>query len=416
MARSNRKNINNNKTQHASKATRCALAAMLAASLATGLTACGATGGNTDNDGGQQTANSQTQETASQQATPLTCNISKHPKFDAAMLELTAGDFAQAGFEFGDSCDVSFSNGCTLTDIPYYNGYYVNCGDPVICAYPSEDYVVIANNNAKFWTPAKLDDSCAATITLNTKGKYLDTYNALSQSYSNNRADYSSDEQFANFRALSGGKLKENFLYRGASPIDNSRNRASYASKLIERAGIKTVIDLADTAQEVSEYMAADDFNSPYFEKLYKKGKVATLSMSSDHDSAEYKHGMAKALRHLLENDGPAYIHCTEGKDRTGYVCLLIEALAGASYDEMLDDYMLTYANYYGITKEQEPERYAAVEGLYFRDFMTHLSGMEDADEDELRAIDYSECAKSYLEGCGLSSKEIAQLEELIER
>lgn len=414
MARIGRNNAGKS-AQSALKATRCALAAMLAASLATGLMACSATSSNSGNSN-QQTTSSQTQGAADQQATPLTCNISKHPKFDAAMLELTADDFAQAGLEFGDSCDVSFSNGYTLTDIPYYNGYYVNCGDPVICAYPSEDYVVIANNNAEFWTPAKLDDSCTTTITLNTKGKYLDTYKALSQSYTNDRADYSSDEQFANFRALSGGKLKENFLYRGASPIDNSRNRASYASKLIERAGVKTVIDLADTAQEVSEYMAADDFNSPYFEKLYKKGKVATLSMSSDHDSAGYKQGMAKALRHLLKNGGPAYIHCTEGKDRTGYICLLIEALAGASYDEMLDDYMLTYANYYGITKEQEPERYAAVEGLYFRDFMTHLSGMEDADEDKLRAIDYSEYAKSYLESCGLSDKEIAQLEELIER
>ena len=53
----------------------------------------------------------------------------------------------------------------------------------------------------------------------------------------------------------------------------------------------------------------------------------------------------------MTEHSGPCLIHCVEGKDRTGFVCALMLALAGASAQEIIDDYMITYYNYYGITK-----------------------------------------------------------------
>lgn len=93
----------------------------------------------------------------------------------------------------------------------------------------------------------KAQNGDTAEITLNTAGKYLATFEVLGQSYSINRNNYESDEIFANFRAMSGGNLKENFIFRGASPVDNSRNRAAVANKLLENAGIKCVIDLADS-------------------------------------------------------------------------------------------------------------------------------------------------------------------------
>ncbi len=60
---------------------------------------------------------------------------------------------------------------------------------------------------------------------------------------------------------------------------------------------------------------------------------------------------MKKMFESILDNDGPYYIHCLEGKDRTGYVCMVIEALCGASYEELVEDYFITYHNYYGIEK-----------------------------------------------------------------
>lgn len=85
-----------------------------------------------------------------QEKTTLTATVSKDPKFDSAVLSLTVDDFTNAGFSFGDSFNVEFDNGCTLTDVPYYNGYYVKTGDPVIVAYPKNEYVLIAKNNRDF--------------------------------------------------------------------------------------------------------------------------------------------------------------------------------------------------------------------------------------------------------------------------
>ena len=381
-----------------------AIAALLILALIMGMTSCGIAGS----------------DSSDRDVETLTATISKDPKFDSAVLSLTEEDFSEAGFALGDSFYVEFSNGYSLTDVPYYNGYYVKTGNPVIVAYPKNEYVLIAANNRDFWTPAGLEDGDTVEITLTTAGKYKATHEALGQSYSMDRKDYESDEAFANFRAMSGGSLKENFLYRGASPVDNSRNRAAIADALVEQAGITCIIDLADSEAEMEGYIGSEDFSSEYTKSLYEEGRDVLLAMGANYDSEEYKESVAAGMRHLLKYGGPAYIHCMEGKDRTGFVCLLIEALMGADYDEMRADYMKTYENYYGITEQGTPERYEAVLSLYFDSFMEYLARIEGtadtADTAKLKSADYVKGAKSYLTDCGMTDKEIARLLELLSK
>ena len=342
----------------------------------------------------------------------ITAVVNKDAKFDSADLNLNEEDFTNAGFALGDSLDIEFSNGETLTDVPYYNGYYAKTGNPVVVAYPNQDYVLIAKSNADLWTPLKLSDGMTVTISLNTSAKYIAVQEALGQSYSVDRNDYSSDEEFANFRALSGGNLKKDFLYRGASPVDNSRNRAAYANALVEKEGIDCIIDLADLDEDMLEYFAEDDFASDYAKKLYEDGRTAVLGMSASYSKDEYKKSVVKGLKKLIEVGGPAYIHCLEGKDRTGFVCMLIEALAGASYDEMCDDYMTTYKNYYNISENETPDRYNAVVNLYFDGFMEYISGEEDPNT--LHEMSYVDAAKQYLKDGGMTDEEIDKLIALI--
>ena len=342
----------------------------------------------------------------------ISVTVKEGDKFDCAMLDADAQDFEKAGFTLGDSCDVEFSNGFKLEDVPYFNGFYVKTGLPVIVAYPKFDYVSVANNNRDLWTPANLTNGDTAKIMLKEKGKFKSTQEALSQTYSVDRADYATDEQFSNFRALKGGNLKENFLFRGASPFDNSRGRAGVTDSLVEKSQIKTIVDLADTKEEMQAYFADASFNSAYSKSLYDEGKVAVLGMGSNYDSAEYKVSLAQGLRLLIDNGGPAYIHCMEGKDRTGFVCMLLEAFSGATYDEMEADYMQTYANYYGFTQNSDPEKYDAICSLYFNDFCQYLAG--NSDEFVLRSFDYTEPSEAYLTSCGLSGTEIESLRETI--
>ncbi len=349
---------------------------------------------------------------AEQGTLKVTATVSKDEKFGSAVLSLSEDDFKNAGFELGDSLDVIFNNGYSVADVPYYNGYYVKTGAPVVVAYPNNKYVKVALNNRDFWTAAGLEDGATAEITLNTAKKYIYTYEALGQRYSLDRNDFTSDEQYANFRAISVKKMKENFIYRGASPVDNEMSRASVVNALLQKAGVETIIDLADSEEEMQEYFADENFSSDYVKSLYEQGKDIVLSMSSNYDADSYKEGVANGMRHLLKNGGPAYIHCLEGKDRTGFVCTLLEALVGSTYDEMCADYMKTYENYYGISKSETPEKYDAIVSLYFDAFMSYLAGTEDIAA--LKTADYSGFAKRYLLDSGMTDSEVEQLTELL--
>ncbi len=350
---------------------------------------------------------------------PTLSNVSvrEDAKFHAAVVDISIDDFNALGFTLGDSCDITFSNGYTLEDVPYFNGYYVKNGAPVIVAYPSNTNVLITLNNVGIWSSAALSDGCTVSIKLNAAKKYSATQEALGQSYSLSRDNYSSDEEFSNFRALCGGNLKENFIFRGASPVDNSRNRAPYTDNLLKSNAVTCIIDLADSETDMQSYLADEDFNSNYTKSVYESDKMILLSMGSGYTTQAYKESVVKGFEFMLakdEDNAKYYVHCMEGKDRTGFVCALIEALAGASYDEMRDDYMTTYQNYYKISKESTPQKYDAVVALYFDSFMECLHGTSDLAT--IKTADHVSAAKQYLLDGGMSADSVTAFITLISK
>lgn len=342
---------------------------------------------------------------ATAQKPECTADIAEDKTFGAAEIDICQEDFLALGFQLGDSVDLTFSNGFELTDVPFFNGYYVKTGQPVLVAYPGFEKISVTYNNEGIWQQCGFSQGDRITISLNTAGKYSTTQEALGQSYSTDRSEYDSDIAFVNFRSLSGGKLKENTFFRGASPVNNSRGRAAYADRILETNNIRFVMDLADSAENLEEFVQDDDFNSPYTYQLYEEGRVALLGMSSSYGSEKFQKSLAEGLRLMMENEGPVYIHCLEGKDRTGFVCMLLEALSEASYEEMLADYMLTYSNYYGISLENTPDKYYAVADLYFNAFVEYLHGTDDIET--LKNADYSEDARAYLREAGMNEEEI---------
>ncbi len=289
-------------------------------------------------------------------------SIHENETFGGVIIDKTIEEFNALGYEYGDSVDVIFSNGYELKDVPYYDGFYAKVGDQFLLAYPGYGNIEarICSGDS-LWDVAKLKEGDTVSISRREKGKYLDKQNLLKINYTDKREDYSSDEVFANFRNVKVGNLKENILYRGASPIDNSHNRAKYVDGLIEKANIKYDVDLSDNENKIKEHFAKDDFSSDYFKKLYDDGKVSLLSMNMNYRSKAFEEKIVKALTDMSKNEGPYYIHCVEGKDRTGFLCMVIEGLLGASYEEMVNDYMITYEDYYGVEKNANKEKWDAL-------------------------------------------------------
>ena len=301
-----------------------------------------------------------------------------------------------------------FSNGVNVIDIPYYNGYYVETDEPLLVAYPGYDYIKLGiNYGDDLWNVANVSGDTTCSIFLNEPRKYLDTQKIRDIHYEDEQGDMD-DETFSNFRPMNIGGLKENMIYRGASPIDNKHNRAPVTDRLLEKYGIKYIIDLADSDEEIVNFSSKEDFNSPYFMTLYNDNKVSALSMSMQYKSEEFESKLVKGLTDMANNDGPYYIHCQEGKDRTGFVCMVVDALGGATLNEIINDYMKTYDNYYRINDINDQEKYNLIKKANIDAMIKYMT--EEKNMENLKTSDLSELAEKYLIRIGMNQENINKL------
>ncbi len=349
--------------------------------------------------------------------------ITHETKFGGIYIMMTIDDFNNEGFKFGDSVDISFTNGYELKDLPYYNGYYTDTGEPLLVGYPGYPYIRAGiNNGDDLFNVAEVTENDKATIKLNKAGKYLDIQEALDIHYTDTQGDMS-DVKFGNFRVCNVGNLKDNILYRSASPVDNQHNRASVVDRLINNK-VNTILNLSDNDSELANHFTKDDFNSPYAKSLYDNHKIIALSMnmnfrlsSGEEDKApklytEFKDNtfsgkLIQGLRFALNNDGPYLVHCVEGKDRTGFVIMIFEALANATYDEIVNDYMITYDNYYDINLESDSSKYNVIKS---KNIDVMLKTVINDDSVDIRTANYGYYVEQYLIRKGMEQTEITAL------
>lgn len=242
----------------------------------------------------------------------------------------------------------------------------------------------------------------------NKKNLYLSNSDL---SYSSNREDYESDEQFSNFRLINAGNIKP-IIYRGASPVYNAYNRAMITDKLLKEYNIKYIINLSNTENEFKNLIDKNMLSNSYTNSLYKQNKIFFGNVSIDYETQEYAKKVAESLMQIAKNEGPFYIHCTHGRDRTGMACIILEALADASYSEILNDYMKTYENYNNVNEENNPQKYKAIFNSRFKNAIYYIT--KDKNIGDYNLYDFKKAAKEFLEYGGLTKEEINELESSI--
>lgn len=345
-----------------------------------------------------------------EERTPVLKDYSIHrdEEFGGAYIDISIADFNNLGFKFGDSLDLTFSNDVIYQDIGYYSGYYVPAGQELVVGYPGYDYIKFCiNYGDDVYTMNHFDKRTKVTITVNTPLKYIDIEETLSISYSDDITTYTSKEEFANFREIKAGNVKPGLLYRGASPIDNRRKRTETVDSLLQENNIKYDIDLAD------KNATGDNFTvHSYFQNLMDNNQVIFLGMAAAYKNDDFSNKMKNMFLAILENDGPYYIHCLEGKDRTGYVCMVIEALLGATYDELIEDYFITYHNYYGI--EKGSNKYDVIKNMHIDEMIRFVFDFDKSTV--LLGANYKSKANSYLLAIGLSQQQIDDIQTKLSR
>lgn len=325
--------------------------------------------------------------------------ISMYNEYDGAMLDLTKEDMEKAGFTPGDVVSITL-DGQTFV-VPYYDGYYARGGELLIVAYPGYPSICFTASNTGLPKYLIGLDGHAVTVRMKEKGGSLDVQMAMSMKYSNDRSEYLhlSDAEFANARVVSAGHIANGVLYRCSSPFSNEINRASYVSDYLESKKVATALNLADTEEKMLTYdMPA------YSRKIWENGNVILCPLKTD-PADDFNNRLIAALKELPLRPAPYVVHCIEGKDRTGYVCALLEGLCGATYEEIVADYLATYDNYYGVTLENAPEVCNALVSLRLNPCLMYYAGVDD--EAKLPYVDYAKSFCDFLLSHGMSKQQI---------
>jgi len=334
-------------------------------------------------------------------AVSVSTTVAEINKYGSAVLEMDSDDFNRAGFALGDI--VTVTSGSWSEDMPYLNGYYVDRDQYVLVAYPGEDNITASINYGSFSAASGIAAGAPVTVTLKEPAGALELQEINDLVYSDDRADSGSDAEFANFRAVVEGKL-----YRSASPVDNKRNRAPFADECIRSANVQTVMNMSDTAEEIRAFFEDADYSSPYYYDLFEDGKVIALGMDIDYTSDEFASNIVKGFSFLAEQNVPFLIHCLEGKDRTGFAAMLLEALIGWDEEQIVADYMLTYSNYYGI--EPGTKKYNMIAEKNVKEMLCFIAGTEiDA---SLDGFDLQAAAEDYLVSHGMEKEAVKTLRE----
>jgi protein-tyrosine phosphatase len=108
---------------------------------------------------------------------------------------------------------------------------------------------------------------------------------------------------------------------------------------------------------------------------------------------------------HLLEDRAPLVIHCTAGKDRTGFACALILHALGVPDDLIAEDYLLTN-RFYRRDPSASPDLPEEVRRALGSVETSYLAAAFEA----IRA-DYGNLESYFNDGLGLGARERARLE-----
>ena len=346
-------------------------------------------------------------------ATAEAANIQKYGN---VVLSLTCEEIKAAGYQFGDVVTVKFLE--QSMDIPFCNNYSdVDSGSPALFARDGDGFVLVAINMGDFattygiaakttnedktfvWNYAEgVEGPVTFTISMKEAGGYYDEYVMHQLRYTNERADYAelTDEQFANFRAVATTGMGKSVLYRTSSPVNPKNNRNAYADAAIRAAGVTVVMNLADDEATVRGY---EGYDASY----YATTRYIALNMGVDFAAEEFQSKLAEGLRFFAQNPGVYAVHCTEGKDRAGFVVALLECLMGATYDEVVADYMATFYNYYGVKPGEA--RYDVIAGSNIVKSLQRAFGVSD-----LKSADLAAEAAKYVKAIGLSDADLAAL------
>ena len=127
----------------------------------------------------------------------------------------------------------------------------------------------------------------------------------------------------------------------------------------IRALGVKTAFDLRGVSERLPTLCCVEDIavhSLPIEPAIYgaltshvASGKPLTADDAAEMMRDSYRDyvrhntpAFRQLMTHLLEDHAPLVIHCTAGKDRTGFACAMVLSALGVAHELVVTDYLLT--------------------------------------------------------------------------
>ena len=327
---------------------------------------------------------------------------------DSFLTEFEVGDIVTAAIVGYDTFDIPVA--VSVSDVPIA-GF-------VLTANTGSDKLQLEAHYGNLAEILKITDvktPIEVIVSLKEKGGYLTGLEIMRnfQYLSTNIESYPelSIEEFANFREVRTTGIGKGKLYRSSSPIYISLGRYLYADSLAKEAGINTFINLADTKNNAES-------NKGFESSYYSSQNAIFLSLPVEFFSTPFKEGLVNGFRYMSEHDSPYLVHCTYGMDRTGFTIAVLEALMGATAEEIQADYAKTFCNYYNVVDGMQVplngQQVDFFKSVVLRNLRTvyHAEGINipDTGNADNSNADWAAATEQYLQKLGMTLEEISSL------
>ena len=177
---------------------------------------------------------------------------------------------------------------------------------------------------------AKYEDRLAKSRIFEFSTAYLPRTMYVDDNVSNTR-------DWGGYYATDGMRVKQGIVYRGGA-LENITDAGKQV--MLNELGIKTDLDVRGDSgtpllsSPLGEEVHYVETRGPYY--------IGRYGMGIDMEG-EYREGLLKEIRVFANPDNfPVYVHCSLGRDRTGTLCFLINALLGVSEYDLYRDYELS--------------------------------------------------------------------------
>src|SRR5512139_633934 len=170
------------------------------------------------------------------------------------------------------------------------------------------------------------------------------------------------------YATADGSRLRTGCLYRSGT-LDDARDADLHA---LQTLGLKTIVDLRAPREKTKELPTiagarridlpielenkARDRVQPLMVKRGAENEVVDILRQMYRDLADEAWPQAGQLfRILLSADAyPVLIHCRAGKDRTGFLCALVQQALGVKRAAIFQDYLETNDHFGIVTPRME--------------------------------------------------------------